>query len=146
MAREGIWNVDRDLDLPELLKDPQTLELVDLDLCLERVASLLVEASPGEAKLTEADRLLDLIANQRPALRPKVDYWRAVARTHARQYEQAAEELAHVLDPAAWSHEDAERRAVLLPAWQLALALHDELRRRVGVPQLALPGRRMEAI
>ena len=35
---------------------------------------------------------------------------------------------------------------VLLPAWQLALMLHPELRRLVGLPQLAIPGRRMEAI
>jgi tetratricopeptide (TPR) repeat protein len=35
---------------------------------------------------------------------------------------------------------------VLLQAWQLALMLHEELRRRVGLPQVNLPGRRMEAI
>ena len=35
---------------------------------------------------------------------------------------------------------------VLLHAWHLALVLHPELKRRVGSPQLALPGRRLEAI
>jgi hypothetical protein len=38
------------------------------------------------------------------------------------------------------------RRSVLLPAWQLAVTLHPELARRVGTPQLALPGRRLEGI
>src|SRR5207247_10395311 len=42
--------------------------------------------------------------------------------------------------------DDPNRRAILFEAWQLALTLHPELERRVGTPQLALPGMRMEAI
>ncbi|HJT77693.1 MAG TPA: tetratricopeptide repeat protein, partial [Gemmataceae bacterium] len=73
-------------------------------------------------------------------------YWRAVAHTHARRYDEAAVELEHVLDPSHYGPGNPQRHNVLLSAWQLALLLHDELRRRVGQPQLALPGRRMEAI
>src|SRR5262249_62024194 len=39
-----------------------------------------------------------------------------------------------------------QRQAVLRPAWLLAMPLSEELRRRAGLPQLAQPGRRMEAI
>ena len=35
LAREGFWEVHRSLDLEQLANDPQTLALVDLDLCLE---------------------------------------------------------------------------------------------------------------
>jgi tetratricopeptide (TPR) repeat protein len=128
------------------MKDPETLALVDLDLCLERAASLLLEPGPTPQKLEEAHRLLDLILSQKPAMKPRVAYWRSVAHTHARLYDQATTELEHVLDPTLYAPDDAERRSVLLPAWQLALTLHEELRRRVGVKQLALPGRRMDAI
>jgi tetratricopeptide (TPR) repeat protein len=79
-------------------------------------------------------------------MRPAADYWRAVAYTHAGLFDQAAEALAHVLDPSAFAPDDAYRVTVLLPAWQLALMLHSELNRRVGTPELAKPGRRMEAI
>jgi tetratricopeptide (TPR) repeat protein len=74
-----------------------------------------------------------------------VDYWKAVALTHARQYEPAAEALTRVLDPAHSGPDDRHRRDVLLPAWRMAMNV-EELRRRVGTPQLAQPGRRMEAI
>src|SRR5262249_22271835 len=39
-----------------------------------------------------------------------------------------------------------QRRGVLFSAWQLALTLHPEMRKRVGEPLLARPGYRMEAI
>ena len=73
-------------------------------------------------------------------------YWQAVAHTHAREYDQAAAELESLLDPEPFGRHNPQRHKVLLSAWQLALLLHDELSRRVGTPQLALPGRRMEAI
>ncbi|HXG10912.1 MAG TPA: tetratricopeptide repeat protein [Gemmataceae bacterium] len=145
LARESFWNFHLQLDFDQLSKDPEMLALVDFNLCLERAGSLLLEA-PTPAKLHEAHRLLDLVASQKPALQPAVDYWRAVAATHARQYEQAAGHLVRLLDPSCYGAADEQRRAMLLPAWQLALTLHPELRRLVGVPQLGLPGRRMEAI
>jgi tetratricopeptide (TPR) repeat protein len=146
LAREGFWDVHRSLDLDRLADDPQTLALVDFDLCLQRAGSLLLQAGPSAAQLDEADRLLNLILRLQPSMRPSVDYWRAVAHTHARRYNEAATELEHVLDPTHYGPGNAQRHNVLLASWQLALLLHDELRRRVGQPQLALPGRRMEAI
>ena len=90
--------------------------------------------------------MLELVLRLRPELQPPIDYWRAVAHTHARQYDEAAAELTRLLDPAHYGRDNPQRQAVLLPAWQLALTLSEELRRRVGAPQLAQPGRRMEAI
>jgi tetratricopeptide (TPR) repeat protein len=145
LARDGFWNVHRSLDVRTLAQDPETLALVDLDLCLERVATLLVPARPSPANLEEASRLLDLVMSLKPAMRPAVDYWRAVALTHGKDYEQAAEALARVLDTNANRPDDRHRDDVLLPAWRMAMSV-EELKRRVATPQLALPGRRMEAI
>jgi tetratricopeptide (TPR) repeat protein len=145
-ARNGYWNIHCALDLDRLAGDRETLALVDLDLCLDRAGSLLLEPSPSPEKLAEAHRLLDLVLSQRPALKAPVAYWRAVARTHARDLDGAAAELEQVLDPAHAGAHDPQRRGVLFPAWQLALLLHDGLRQRVGLPQLHMPGRRMEAI
>jgi tetratricopeptide (TPR) repeat protein len=146
LARDGFWDVHRSLDLDQLANDPPTLALVDLDLCLQRAGSLLLQPGPSTAQLDEAHRLLDLVLRLQPSIRPSVDYWRAIAHTHARRYDEAAKELEHVLDPSHYGPSNPQRHNVLLAAWQLALLLHDELRRRVGQPQLALPNRRMEAI
>ncbi len=146
LARDGFWEVHRLLDLDQLANDPPTLALVDLDLCLQRAGSLLLQAGPSVAQLDEAHRLLDLVLRLQPSIRPSVDYWRAVAHTHARRYDEAATALEHVLDPSHYGPSNPQRHNILLSAWQLALLLHEELRRRVGQPQLALPNRRMEAI
>jgi tetratricopeptide (TPR) repeat protein len=150
LAREGLWGVHRAMDLSRLADDPETLAVIDLDMCLDRAGSLLLQPSPHADKLQEAHRLLDLVQNQRPAMKPAVRYWRAVAFTHAHRYEEAAEELQALLDPAGQLPVDPQRRAVLLPAWRLALQTGGtagaELASRVGTPQLAQPGRRMEAI
>jgi len=145
LAREGFWAVHRSLDLDELTKDPQTLALVDLDLCLQRAGTLLLEPRPVPEKLSEAHRLLDLVAHQRPAMQPNVDYWRSVALLHSGQIDQAASALERVVGHA-YGTTNPQRKASLFPAWQLALLLHDQMKQRVGLPQLALPGRRMEAI
>jgi tetratricopeptide (TPR) repeat protein len=146
LAREGFWDVHRSLDLGQVSDDPQTLALVDLDLCLERAGSLLLHPSPTAANLAEAHRLLDLVLKLQPDRGPQVEYWRAVAYTHAKRYDEAADELRRVLDPNVYGSDHPFRKAVLLPAWQLALLLHEELRRRVGADEIAQPGRRMEAI
>jgi tetratricopeptide (TPR) repeat protein len=146
LAREGFWDVHRSLDLDQLAHDPPTLALVDLQLCLDRAGSLLVQGRPAPEQLHEALLLLDLVERLDPTLRPAIDYWRAVGLTHARRYDEAAAALERVLDPAHYGADNPRRREVLLMAWQLALLLHEELRRRVGVPQLAHTGRRMEAI
>ena len=120
MAREGLWAVHRALDMNQLAEDKQTLELVDFDLCLERAGSLLM-GPPSPEKLQEARRLLDLVLTQKIESRAPVYYWRAVAHTHERRYDEAAADLQHVLDPAGYSADDGPRSSVLLPAWQLAL-------------------------
>jgi tetratricopeptide (TPR) repeat protein len=146
LAREALWSVHRSIDYEHLPNDPELLALIDLDLCLDRAGSLLLNAGPTPAQLAEAHRLLDLVVRQRPVMGPRVQYWRAVAFTHARTYDRAAAELQQVLDHSVYAPDDPQRQVVLLQAWQLALTAHDELRRRVGLPQLAQPGRRMEAI
>lgn len=145
LAREGFWDVHRSLDVKSLAQDPETLALIDLDLCLERVATLLIPARPSAEHLAEANRLLELVQTLKPPMRPAVDYWKAVALTHSKEYEAAAGALARVLDPSGFSPDDRHRNDVLMPAWRMAMNV-EELRRRVGAPQLALPGRRMEAI
>jgi tetratricopeptide (TPR) repeat protein len=146
LARGGFWDVHRALDLTRLADDPQTLALVDLDLCMDRAGALLVQGTPTADQIRESMQLLVLVLRLRPALQPQADYWRAVAHTHARRLDEAAADLERIIDPAHYGHDNPQRQAVLFPAWQLAYVLHDELRRRVGAPQLALPGRRLEAI
>jgi tetratricopeptide (TPR) repeat protein len=145
LASEGIWRVHRLLDLAQVAREPETLALVDFDLCLQRASSLLMEP-PTVAKLEEAHRLLDLVQSQRPDRQPDVDYWRAVAYCHAQLYDQAALALEKVLDGSAYGADNPHRPAILFSAWQLALVLHKVMIQRVGTPQLAVPGRRMEAI
>src|SRR5205085_5024832 len=72
-------------------------------------------------------------------------YLRAVALTHAKQFDAAAETLSRLLNPET-PYEPGVRRAVLFPAWDLALRLHPELVKRLGPAEVAKPGRRMEAI
>ncbi len=146
LARDKFWEVHRSLNLEQLKQDPQTLALVDLDLCLERAGGLLTQGRPGPEQMAEAQSLLTLVVSQRPQLKPAAAYWQAVACTHARDYDQAAVHLEHVLDPIHFGRHSSNRQKILLDAWQLALRLHEELRKRVGLPQLGMPGRRMEAI
>ncbi len=146
LARQGYWRVHCALDLERLRDDPQTLALVDFDLCLDRAGALLIEPSPSPERLREAHRLLDLVLSQRPGMRASVAYWRGVAHAHARDLDRAATCLEEVLDPSHVGAHDPQRRSVLFQAWQLALLLHDGLRQRVGLLQIAQPGRRMEAI
>lgn len=146
LARESMARMHRELNIEEVKEDQQTLALLDFDFCLEQVKSLLMEPGPSQAKLEEAHHLLDLVLSQRPALRPTVDYWRAVAYLHSRQYDQAAAELENILSGKNYAANDPQRRAILFDGWQLALTLHPEMNRKVGTPQLAIPGRRMEAI
>jgi tetratricopeptide (TPR) repeat protein len=146
LAKDGFWGVHCALDLNALANDPQTLQLVDFELCLSRAGSLLLAPNPAPDKVQEAMRLLDLVLSQRPNLRAAVAYWRAVAATHAHDLDTAVAEMEVILDPGHLGAGDPQRQAVLFRTWQLALLLHDELRRRVGFPQLERPGRRMEAI
>lgn len=146
LAKEGLWNVHRSLDLVAAAKDPELVALVDPEMCLQRAGSLLIEAKPTPEQQKEANNLLDFVLNQRPAQRPSVLYWRAVAHLKVGDVDHATEELTSTLDPTGYPPGDPQREKILLQAWQLALQLHPEMQRRVGGPQLTLPGRRMEAI
>lgn len=146
LAREGLWSLHKKLDAAELAADPQTLELVDFELCLERVASLLLAPHPGPERLDEAKKLLDLTLSQKPALLPRIRYWRSVLATHARDLDTAVTELEALLQPQDSTINDPERRKILYFAWRLALGSHPELTRRVGTPQITKPGGRMAAI
>ena len=146
LAREGLWSLHKKLDAAELAADPQTLELVDFELCLERAASLLLASNPSPEKLDEAQKLLDLTFSQRPALLPTIRYWRSVLATHARDLDKAVAELEAIIIPDGYAPNDPERRKVLYLAWRLAVGAHPELTRRVGTPQMTKPGGRMSAI
>jgi tetratricopeptide (TPR) repeat protein len=146
LAQEGTWEVHQKLDVDKLGLDPQLLALVDFDRCIERISTLLLGGRPTPARLGEAQRLMGMVLSQRPQLRPKVGYWRAVALTHAGDLDGAAAELEAILSGKDYAPGDPQRQAILLQAWQLALMLHDDLARRVGQPMLAQPGLRMEAI
>jgi hypothetical protein len=146
LAREQLWKVHRLMDFDQVVKDKETLALLNFDLCLDRVATLLLADKVKPEWLTESHRLLGLVSSQRPDMQPRVDYWRAVALTHERHFEDAAASLERVITGEGTERGNPHRRSVLYKAWQLALMLHPELNRRVGTPQLAVPGRRMQAI
>jgi tetratricopeptide (TPR) repeat protein len=139
LARTALWDVHRRLDPAPI--DDELLRLIDPHVCLELATRLLTEP-PTKAQGEEATRLLDIAERREPRLRPRIMYWRAVAATHASDYDAAAQHLNGLLD----LPDDAERRAMLLIAWQLALLLHPGLEVRVGRLQLEKSGRRLEAI
>jgi tetratricopeptide (TPR) repeat protein len=43
LAREGLWAVHSAMDSRQLANDPQTLALIDFDLCLDRAGALLLD-------------------------------------------------------------------------------------------------------
>jgi tetratricopeptide (TPR) repeat protein len=143
-AQEALWRIHQEMDFTQLVNDPETLAVVDFQLCLDRVSWLLLQNKPRPEQIQEAHRLMGLVESQRPALAPRCRYWRAVAYTHQGNFDEATAALESVL--AAPEQDTSARRTVLFPAWQLAIMLHPELKRRVGSPMLAMPGRRMEAI
>ena len=144
LAQEQLWTLHREMDLDKLKAEPETLDLVNYELCMERVAWLLLQTPPRSDQLQEAERLLGLVQEQRPVLEPRCAYWRAVAFLHQKNHERAAINLHEVLTSA--DSDNPHRRYVLLQAWHLALFLHPEMKKRVGEPLLQEPGRRMEAI
>lgn len=144
LAREQLWEIHRSLDVSDLKQQPEVLALIDYTMCLERVRWLMFQEKPTEGQLAEARHLLDLVADQRPAYAPAVAYWRAVAATHERRLDEAGRALETILRLP--QQDTPARRAVHFAAWQLALMLHGELRRRVGDALLSEPGARMDAI
>jgi tetratricopeptide (TPR) repeat protein len=144
LARRGMARLHRGLSLGQL--DAETRALLNPNLVVSEAANMLLAGTPTATQLKESTELLSFVEEQWPQLKPTTDYYRAVAETHARRLDAAAERLGNLLDPAAWPSGDRFRDAVLFDAWQLALRAHPELKRRIGDVQISLPGRRVEAL
>lgn len=146
LATEGMWALHQRIDVARLPADSPILSFLDYEFCLNQAAAYLVgPRTPSEAERNKALRMIDLVERQKPVLAARADYLRAVALTHAKQFDDAANVLARLLDPAT-PYSGESRKAILLDAWDLALRLHPELVRRLGESELEKPGRRMEAI
>lgn len=144
LAGRGLMQLHRQVDLTKL--DPETIRLLNFDYCLRLADEGLVGGgTPTPEKRAEALRLLDLVEQYSPPLRPRVDYLKAVALTHGKDFDLAAGYLAQLLDP---THpaDPTGRNAVLFDGWNLALRLHPEIVRRLGPTHLDQPGRRIDAI
>jgi len=144
LAREALWDVHRDLDASQIAADPELVRMVDPDLCLERAGSILAE-SPTPEKRAEAIHLLELVEGQSPARAAKALYWRAVAATHAKDFDAAEAALAPLLDPARWPADDPSRQAIAFRPgnWRRRCIRVEAPRRR---PATQTPGRRLDAI
>ncbi|MCU0702729.1 MAG: hypothetical protein MUF18_01910 [Fimbriiglobus sp.] len=144
LAGKGLMELHRKLDVTKL--DPDTTRLLNFDYCLRLAEEgLLGGGTPTAEKRAEAMRMLDLVEQFSPPLRPRVDYLKAVALTHAKDFDLAAGYLSQLLDP---THpaDPTNRKVVLFDGWNLALRLHPEIVRRLGLPHLELAGRRIDAI
>jgi tetratricopeptide (TPR) repeat protein len=147
LAAEGLRGLHSTLSLAKLDRDPQLTEFLDFSLCLDRAERhLFSDHAPTPAERSEAERFLDLVQLKKPVYQARVDYLRAVSRTHAKDYDAAADTLSRLLDPETPGYHPAVRNQVLLPAWTLALKWSQEIERRVGWKELDRPGRRIEAI
>ncbi len=143
LARQQMWDLHRDLNFAELKNRPDLVPLLNFEFCLERISNMMQTKPPPE-KLAEAIRMLDLIAAERPNLAPVCAYWKAIALLHGHQYEEAAKQLASILELPQYN--TAERQSIHFQAWQLALFGHPEMNRLVAQPLLAKAGHRMDAI
>ena len=144
LAADGLWQLMRKVDVSKL--DDDTTKLLPVEFCLSMASDALIGGrTPTDAEREEAVRMLDVVQKQRPAAQPQIDYLRAIAQTHAKDFDGAAETLSRLLNPETNYTGDA-RKTVLFTAWDLALRLHPELVKRLGVNELAKPGRRIEAI
>ncbi len=147
LALEGMARTHSGIDPRQIANDPETLSLIDLDLCLNRVGRLMFQPNVEPRHLDEVRHLLDLVVNRNPDRKAETEYWNAVADMRMKDVDSAANRLNQILDPSQWTANDApSRQSILFPAWQMALLRSSELATRVGKPQLALPSRRMEAI
>jgi tetratricopeptide (TPR) repeat protein len=147
-AVAGMRALHENLSLAKLDREPELVEILDFGLCLDRAERFLLGArTPTAAERGEADRFLDLVSRKKPAYQARVDYLKAISLTHARDYEGAAGVLGKLLSPETPGYHPAVRKAVLYPAWTLALCHSPKaLRDRIGWDELDKPGRRIEAI
>jgi len=145
LARNNYWKLHADLDPIKLETDPETMALVDCDLCLDRVESLLVSGKPSDDKVAEALRLLSLVEKLKPSLNDGTRYWRAVLALHDKNFVGAAAILLKNLNNYHVSEEQLAGK-YLYPSWSLALAGHPEMKSRVGFPLLTDAAIKMNAI
>jgi tetratricopeptide (TPR) repeat protein len=143
LAHHGMDALHANLEIDKV--DAATLGLLDPNRCLKR-ARLLLARKPTADEMHKAEHVLNLVEKLWPKLVSHVVYYRAVAKLHAGAIAEACGMLNDLLNPEGWFPDDAARKTILFDAWQLSLLAHPILRQRVGEPQLALPGRRMEAI
>lgn len=145
LAAQGLYALHRKVDVTKL--DERTVGLLNFDISLAIAADALVgERPPTAEQRAEALRLLDLVERHKPTLLPRADYLRAVALTHAKDFDGAAAALTRLLDPETPYTDPGVRAKTLFPAWDLAVRLHPEIAKRVGPGELAKPGRRIQAI
>ena len=145
LARNNYWKLHADLDPIKLETDPETMALVDCDLCLDRVESLLVSGKPSDDKVAEALRLLSLVEKLKPSLNDGTRYWRAVLALHDKNFVGAAAILLKNLNNYHVSEEQLAGK-YLYASWSLALAGHPEMKSRVGFPLLTDAAIKMNAI
>ena len=148
LAAAGMRGLHENLTLAKLDRDPELVEILDFALCLDRAERFLLGGrAPTPAERGEADRFLDLVGRKKPAYQARVDYLKAISLTHAKDYPAAADTLSKLLDPETPGYHPAVRKAVLFPAWELAVKHGPAaLQERVGWAELDKPGRRIEAI
>ena len=145
LARNNYWKLHADLDPIKLETDPETMALVDCDLCLDRVESLLVSGKPSDDKVAEALRLLSLVEKLKPSLNDGTRYWRAVLALHDKNFVGAAAILLKNMNNYHISEEQLAGK-YLYASWSLALAGHPEMKSRVGFPLLTDAAIKMNAI
>ena len=145
LARNNYWKLHADLDPIKLETDPETMALVDCDLCLDRVESLLVSGKPSDDKVAEALRLLSLVEKLKPSLNDGTRYWRTVLALHDKNFVGAAAILVKNLNNYHVSEEQLAGK-YLYASWSLALAGHPEMKSRVGFPLLTDAAIKMNAI
>lgn len=146
LATGGMWELHQRVDVASLPSDSPLLSHLDYGFCLNQATALLIGLrAPAASEREKADRMLTLVETQKPALLARIDYLRAISKTHAKQFDDAASTLSHLLDPEV-PYDVTVRNEVLFDAWNLALRIHPELTERLGEAELSRPGRRMQAI
>ncbi len=148
LGNQGLITLHNNLTLTQIDSDPNLVQSLDFNLCLERATALLMPPTPPptQNQRAEAERFLDLVEKKKPAYLARVDYLRVISLMHAKQYDHAADTLSRLLSPETPGYHPAVRKQVLFDAWDLALRLHPRLVERLGWAELNKPGRRMEAI
>ncbi len=146
LASLGMIALHHHVDVTKLPANSEILNHLDYHFCLDQASSYLIGSrTPTVAEREKAERLLALVERQSPRHSARVDYLRAVALTHSKQFDEAANVLSRLIDPES-TYDTKMRNAVLFEAYELALRLHPELIKRLGSNELSKPGRRMQAI